>query len=143
MAYSSKISNYLKPNRLADILALIQVLSLDKLSKRSENGIFSELKITPKSSVNWITVASEHPEFFRVDNDKKQPISLIARHVTELNENGVRELPIDFVKNLFDLALELFKIEKENENKWKIWIPVIAVTVAAIINVLVTILTRK
>jgi len=136
-------SSYLKKNRLSDVLALIQVLSLDKLSKRSETGLLTEFKISPKSGTNWTSIALEHPEFFRVDPDKKQSISLVARHVTELNESGKRELSIDFVKVLLNLAIELHKIEKDAANSWKVWVAIIAVIITGILNILVTILVGK
>jgi hypothetical protein len=135
-------SNYLKSNRLADILALIQVLALDRLGHRSESGLEVELQGVPKSALTWKVIAKDHPEFFRVGNDEKADISLIARHVIELNENNIRELPWELIKQLLDTALSLYNIEKENANWWRIWIPVLAAITAAIINILVTVLSK-
>jgi hypothetical protein len=57
---------YLNPNRLADVLALIQVLALDEHVHRSEDGLQSELQGQPKSGRSWTEIARSHPEFFRV-----------------------------------------------------------------------------
>ena len=135
-------SNYLKSNRLADVLALIQVLALDKFGHRSEDGLKKELQGNPKSALNWTAIAHQHPEFFRVGLTEAANISLIARHVVELNENNIRELPRELIKQLLDTALSLYHVEKENANWWRIWIPVLAVIFTAIINILVTLLSK-
>ena len=59
---------YTKPGRLLDVLALIQVLALDKHIHRSEDAIAArELMGSPSSSESWTSLAKEHPEFFRVN----------------------------------------------------------------------------
>ena len=90
---------YLIENRLSDVLALIQVLALDKYGHRTESGLEKELQGKPKSADSWTVLAKGHPEFFRVAIDKEHKLSLVARHVTEINELGVRELSPDLLKN--------------------------------------------
>lgn len=133
---------YLINNRLSDILALIQVLGLDKRGHRGEIGLQEELQGPPKSAVSWNKLALDHPEFFRVDQTKEHGTSLIARHVTEPNENGVRQLSFDLIKKLIEIAIELHDRQKERADKWKIWLPVVCVIVAGLINVLVTLATN-
>ncbi|MFM9472374.1 hypothetical protein, partial [Flavobacterium psychrophilum] len=116
-------SPYLKENRLSDVLALIQVLSLDKHGHRSEKGLKEELQGDPKSSENWTLLAKAHPEFFRVEIDKLHKISLVARHVIEANENGIKELSPDLIKTLIQIAIELHDRQKEKAERWKVWLP--------------------
>jgi len=136
-------NRYLIKNRLCEVLALIQVLALDKRGHRSEGGLKKELSDKPVSAVTWEQIASEHPEFFRVDSGKEASISLVSRHVTELNENGIRELSPDLIKKLLETAIELYNIQKDEANKWNVWIPVIAVAIAGIANILVTIFHKS
>jgi hypothetical protein len=132
--------NYLLKNRLSEVLALIQVLALDKHGHRSEAGLQKELSEKPESAVSWQQLAKEHQEFFRVDDTKEQGISLVARHVIEINENGIRELSAEFTKKLIETAIELYGIQKERVSNWKVWIPVIAVVIASAASILVTLL---
>ena len=73
---------YLNPSRLADVLALIQVLALAEKVYRGDDGLEEELG-QPKSARSWSEVARAHPEFFRVhpqvEHQVKHPVSLIAR----------------------------------------------------------------
>ncbi len=59
-----KRTKYLIDERLEDVLALIQVLALDKDSHRSEEGLKSELPARPNSSESWSELAKEHQDFF-------------------------------------------------------------------------------
>lgn len=133
---------YLKENRLSDVLTLIQVLGLDKRGHRGEVGLQEELQGIPKSSLTWTQVVIEHPEFFRADQTKEHGVSLIARHVTEPNLNGVRELSLDLIKKLIEIAIELHDRQKERADRWKTWLPIIAVLVAGLINIIVTVSTN-
>ncbi|MDR6564093.1 MULTISPECIES: hypothetical protein [unclassified Arcicella] len=70
-------------------------------------------------------------------------MSLIARHVTEPNQNGVRELSLDLIKKLIEIAIELHDRQKERADRWKTWLPIIAVLVAGLINIIVTVSTNN
>lgn len=123
---------YLKTNRLSDILALIQVLALDKHGHRSESGLQIELQGVPKSSDTWTNLAKEHPEFFRVDFSKEHKLALVARHVTEINEQGVRELTPDLIKKLIEIAIELHDRQQEKSGWWKVWLPLLVAIITVI-----------
>ncbi len=134
---------YLIESRLADIIALIQVLGLDKRGHRGETGLRQELQGIPKSASSWSQIAIQHPEFFRLDETLEHGISLIARHVTEPNESGIRALSLDLIKKLIEIAIELHDRQKERADKWKIWLPIITVILAGIINVAVTLYSNS
>ncbi len=134
---------YLIENRLSDVLALIQVLALDKFGHRTETGLVEELQGKPKSADSWTVLAQGHPEFFRVAINKEHKLSLVARHVTETNEQGVRELSPDLIKKLIEVAIELHDRQKEKSDWWKVWLPIIAVVVVGLTNIIVTVYTKK
>jgi hypothetical protein len=115
---------YLIKNRLSDVLSLIQVLALDKHGHRSDTGLKNELQGNPKSAESWTAIAKAHPEFFRVAEEGEHQVSLVARHVTEINDNGVRTLPPDIIKTLIQIALELYDKQKEMAGWWKVWLPI-------------------
>lgn len=135
----SKKKNYLIEGRLADVLALIQVLGLDKRGHRGEVGLNQELQGIPRSATSWTQIAIEHPEFFRVDQTTEHGLSLIARHVTEPNQNGIRELSFDVIKKLIEIAIELHDRQKERADRWKTFLPILAIIIAGIINFLATV----
>ena len=125
---------YLKQGRLGDILGLLQVLGLDSLAYRSESGVDSdegkgglrhELKATPASASSWVEIAKDHPEFFRVDLDKKYPISLICRHAHETSPE-LKGQPFDksIVYRLMELAIELHDREVRRSQGWTFYIPI-------------------
>lgn len=124
---------YLKPGRLADVLALIQVLSLDAHAHRSENGLKEELQGPPTSADCWASVAREHPEFFRVGTVGDHVVSLTARHVCPRNSEGRRDLPLELIPRLLDTAVDLHDRQVRRSERWTVWLPFAASATAAII----------
>lgn len=129
---------YAKPDRLADVLALIQVLALDPYAHRSESGIKDDLQGQPRSALNWRELAQEHPEFFRVGNDEKLNISLVARHVVP-GEDG-RKLEIGFIGKLIETAIELHDREMTRREKAKHIVPIVVAIIAAAASIVVAII---
>ena len=124
---------YAKNCRLADVMAMIQVLALDKRAHRSEQGLSGELQGPPNSAESWTNIAEQHPEFFRVKESGTNRISLLARHVQPRTEDDSREpLPADFTGKLFQAAIELHDREMERKNHWKAYIPIIVAVTAGI-----------
>jgi hypothetical protein len=70
---------YLKPNRLQDIIAAIQVMSLyERSSLQSE--VWADRISGEKAKANyWEGVFSEHPEFFRRSPDREHRYALVWR----------------------------------------------------------------
>jgi hypothetical protein len=99
---------YAEPERLADVMALIQVLALDEHTHRSEEDLKDELQGPPRSADQWESVAQAHPEFIRVNPGRVHRISLIARHVST-NRQGDHTEPLaaDFVGNLLRSAVDI------------------------------------
>jgi hypothetical protein len=75
-------SSYLAEGRLADVLALIQVLALDEHAHHSKDGLASKLQGPPRSAENWPQVAKRHPEFFRVSPPASTSMAFLLSLVT-------------------------------------------------------------
>jgi len=101
--FKSSSLPYTHPDRLADVLALIQVLALAAYRHRSDSGLVDELQSSPRSARDWKEVAREHPEFFRVEEGRKLAVSLVAAHVLPKNQDGRRELPSGSFQRFFKL----------------------------------------
>lgn len=126
----AKKSPYLAVDRLADILALIQVLALDKDTHRSESGLRDELRGAPRSINTWSRLAQAHPEFFRVAADSKYGVSLVARHVFPQNDMGYRPFPADYTSKLLQLAVDLHDRAIRRSQYWHVWVPLIVALTA-------------
>lgn len=125
---------YLKPNRLSDVLALIQILAFHKFAHRDEENLIKELQIQPRLASSWQSLAAEHPEFFRVKTDADNPVALIARHATPVNATGGRE-PLDgsTAQHLIDTAIELHDRQIKREDRWTLTAPIWAAANAAVV----------
>jgi hypothetical protein len=126
---------YLRENRLADVLALIQVLALDEYPYRSDGGLTDELQGAPASAPSWREVALEHPEFFRVSKKEDSRLSLTARHVMPKAEEKQRQpLPADFTHQLLRTALELHDRQREAASWWRPFVPLIAAVLTGVLT---------
>ena len=141
----NSINKYSDPNRLADVMALIQVLALDEHAHRSENGLQSELQGLPFSAKTWTEIATNHSEFFRANKNegKEHNISLVARHVIPKNEKGIRELSPDFTGKLIEAAISLHDREMSRKEGWKWIIPVGIAILTSLVSIIVTIVKSK
>ncbi|MGD0802030.1 MAG: hypothetical protein ABR906_12005 [Terracidiphilus sp.] len=126
---------YTKPGRLADVLALIQVLALDPDTRRSIDGITKELQGSPTSAKDWLEVAKEHREFFRVDSGSGHPLSLVARYVLPYGDEAKRpQLPTDFTSQLLQTAITLHDRQvAASEWWWKTLIPIASTVLGGIL----------
>ena len=125
---------YTKPGRLADVLALIQVLALDTHPKRTESGMRESLQGPPTSAASWFALAREHREMFRVDPKSEAGLSLVARFVMPRGEDrqGTRLEP-EFVSALLQTAVTIHDREVQAKEWWKSLIPLWAALVGAIV----------
>jgi len=134
---------YLKNNRLSDVLAMIQVLALDAKTHRSEEGITLELQGEPKSSSAWIKIGEEHPEFFRVNKQQDNQLSLVSRHVNYYSKKASPPLSPDVIKMLVQTAIELHDRQRERAGWWKTWLPLVIALGTVIITSWVQISSNK
>lgn len=139
-----KKSPYLSPGRLADVLALIQVLALDEHHHRSNDGLSGEL-LEPKSTTSWKKIASEHPEFFRVKNPHEltpnspgHDTSLVACHVLPKDET----LPSEYTSTLLRIAIDLHDKAVSRSQSWHVWLPILGVILGGLLPLCGILLTN-
>lgn len=144
---NSELSPYLVPNRLGDVLALIQVLAYHENSDLCEKEINNELQRAPLSSVNWMFLVEEHHELFRVYPEKSnKQVALVSRHLlpyitTSDQKQNRPKLELSIVNKLMELTIELHDRQLTRKNQWKTFIPLVvgivgstAIVTAAIIK---------
>ena len=139
-----KPTSYADPKRLADVMALIQVLAQAAYgTTRTEDGLIVErrhtaadLRRTHHLDATWIDLAQSHREFFRVHTDKagNATMSLISRRVLAKDKEGKRPaLSLEDTSKLLELAISLHDRETARRDRWKPW--VISVIAASILGV--------
>jgi len=139
------VTNYLKDGRLADVLALIQVLAFDRDTSRTEDGLNGELQRNPTVG-KWVEVAKDHPEFFRVraEQGRTVRVALIARYVAEYvktDDGDEKRPPLDgpSANKLMELAIKLYEEQRERRNWLKVWMPMIIALISAFTTVVVAV----
>lgn len=133
---------YTKRGRLADVLALIQVLALDFYPKRTEPGMQQSLQGPPSSASSWFELAREHRELFRVDPNSESGLSLVARFVIRPGEDRQRpNLQPEFVSALFQTAITMHDRQVQANEWWKSLIPLWSALMGAIVASATTLLT--
>jgi len=133
---------YTKVARLADVLALIQVLALDPYTRRKETGIERELQGFPLSATDWFEIAKEHREFFRVSPGDAAGLSLVARYVLPHPEGAERPpLSPDFTSTLLQTAITLHDRQVSAAERWKTYMPLWAAIIGGLFGTLSTLAT--
>lgn len=135
LAIRIRSSSYSVDSRLADVLALIQVLAFDQLAHRSEDALRGELQGGPKSAASWSDVAMAHPELFRVKESGEHRVSLIARHVSDSSDPGRPVLSEVQSAALMNLAVDMHDREQQRSRGWQVWVPLIVALVAGTFTV--------
>lgn len=143
---------YLKAGRLADVLALVQVLAYGEFAKRTDDGLIKQLRRAPVTAPTWTELGMQHPELFRVLEAEKhssgqQTVALIARFLQQGIESQSDEPPksppltADVTSKLMELAIHLHDREVQRKDWWKSVVVPIAVAlitaVATIVGVLI------
>ena len=124
---------YATPERLSDVMALIQVLALDEHAHRSECGLKRELQLLPRSAKTWTKVAQGHPEFFRVQTGRDHAISLVARHVLPRQpEGGAAHISAEFVDSLLRAAIDIHDRQVRRCERWTYLIPIWVALIGAV-----------
>lgn len=151
---------YLRPNRLADVIAAIQFMSLNvRSSQPCERWAYYISGDTSKAD-HWRQVFNEHPEFFRKSADNEDHYALIWRRASPrlfyrkedrlLTKPEFDGLPVEGrtfvsrvrvpeaeIKTLVDIAIELHSNAREQQTDWRWWVPIVAGVVATLVAVVV------
>lgn len=138
-----KLNRYDDPNRLGEVMALIQVLAVGRLAIRDEKKLKEQLWDQPTSkAATWTDLAENHREFFHVHRpDGKHSegnISLILRHAIpaeskeELNEGRRPPLSSELVTKLIEIAVSLHDREIARKQRLAYLIPLGVVIIAGL-----------
>jgi hypothetical protein len=113
---------YLKPNRLMDIVGILQFMSNYRKYKLLPDEWETKADYQPKSAISWKELFSDHPEFFRVNSNGE--VSLIWRKALPHDDESRQPLTQDQVSTLINAALEFHAkaVEQKRDMRW--WIPV-------------------
>lgn len=96
-----KTNPYLKQSRLAEVIAAITALANYRYYKLTFKAAAEKIANRPEHAEKWKAIFHEHPEFFRISQDK---VSLVWRrqHPKRYNTKTSKEIPRDE----FDLLVE-------------------------------------
>lgn len=140
---SNNRHTYLIHGRLSDVLALIQVLALSPKTRRTNDGLFTELQGNSKSATDWIEIGRQHREFFRVVTPKegKPHVALIARTAQEDidPDDGEATKPVlspSMTARLMEMATDMHARQVQQRDAWKVvWVPIAVAVLAAIASI--------
>ncbi len=158
--FKSITSPYIKhPNRLADLIAAIQVLGTYSFASRELEKWETRLGRKPVSASEWLSVFKQHPEFFTIQDAN---ISLVWRRSRERNydtytrslvsredmiklkekedvsnERRLTRPPLDTaeISKLVDIAISLHEREIQHRQERRWWVTAVFSIVALIISV--------
>jgi hypothetical protein len=148
---------YLKPGRLADVIAALQLLGAGERPEGHSEDIAARLSPNDNQGriEHWQQVFSEHPEFFLVytlPGDSKPKVALRLRYTSKLFDPETETLykkgeianlsaevkfrlttkPLDGddIEALMSTAIELYDsaVAERSDRRW--WIPILAAVLA-------------
>lgn len=143
-------SPYLKPNRLAEVIAAITALATYRFYKLDFEELADRVSGSKSAADHWKAVLKEHPEFFRYTTSEEQ-VSLIWRRqfprtynvdsgIDEEKPQGQKFLEGDRISRrplssaeteiLISTAVSLHSRAVEQSNLAKWWLPVLIAAMA-------------
>jgi hypothetical protein len=138
-------SPYLKHNRIADVLAALQVMALNSPYRMSCKDWAFKISGDEEKSKYWRAIFDEHPEFFRKSTLSDDSYALIWRRAlprrydratkqlitdAEYDALSAQEkakitrpaVPESQIKTLMDMAVDLHSRAVEANRDWRWWI---------------------
>src|ERR1051325_10327333 len=135
---------YLKPNRLADVIAAIQSMAINERSSLSCKHWAENISGDQNRDAYWREVFDDHPELFRKSPDDPDHYALIWRRalprllyrperrmlsLAEFEQLPATEkrwvsrppVPETQVKTLVDIAITLHSRQLEQKRDWRWW----------------------
>ena len=151
-------------DRLADVIAAIQAMGVYKFHMRTFDNWAQAISGDISKGSHWRTVFEEHPEFFRLDTERKRASLVWRRQFPKLfNVDSERQLsreefaklspderkrvsraplsPSD-ITALLDAAISLHSraVEIQREGRW--WIPLASSAVGGLIGAIMGTMVR-
>ena len=123
---------YIKPNRLGDVLWLIQILALHNTAQRTVDTL-QNLKI-PLSANSWDKIGNEHPELFHVSRGTGTEVSLVARRYQE----GTPQLSPEHTAKLIETAIKIYDSQLIHSRWWTYLMPVVGSFIGALAAIFIS-----
>ena len=133
---------YLRPNRLEDVIFLIQYLGMgEHYAMEKAGGPPEEVGPRSASDGQWVSIAREHPEFFRVTD--AESVTLAQRYYRRNGQGKPPPLQVGEVQQLIQNAISLQERQAKRSEVWKTWATFIAAVVAAVSGIVQLFLRSK
>ena len=124
---------YTKPNRLGEVLWLIQTLALEDKGQRVVETL--QKKKAPVSGDGWEKIAEEHPELFHISKGSGTELSLIARRY---QDGGTPQLPPEHTAKLIETAIKIYDSQLNHSRWWIYLMPVVGAFVGAMAAIFIS-----
>jgi hypothetical protein len=154
MSNSPYLSNH---NRLADVIAAIQVMATYKFYKMDYAGWADRITGEENTAFHWREVFEQHPEFFRLDSKKKMASLVWRRQHQKLfdvdNEDKISRdeylslapaqkerisrmpLESDEIAMLIKAAIDLHSRELEHKKDSRWWVTILMASALSLFGV--------
>jgi hypothetical protein len=165
-AYHPPKPPYLKPNRLNDVVAALQMMGLNNRYRLAPEDWAERISGDRMKADYWSDVFADHPEFFRkaTENlghyalvvrralprryDPKRARTLTYEEYSRLPQEGKDELsrpPVSEVqlKLLLDTAINLHKNAIDAERDWRWWVTPIVTFITSFGGALLALWLKK
>ena len=140
-----KPTRYKDPNRLADVMALIQVLAQGPNPIRTEDGLKKQLTEKPTSNADsWIDIATNHREFFRVrpaDDENPENVALIWRHaLSKEKTDESNSLEPESTAKLLEIAVSMHDRELTRSQRFAYLVPLAGAVLSGLVAILLLVI---
>lgn len=135
-------------NRLADVIAAIQVMSIYKFYKMDLAGWAKRIEGDDSKGLYWLNIFEQHPEFFRL-GDKRKKASLVWRRnyqklydvdleekisreefskLTDKGKNRISRMPLtnSDISTLINTAINLHSSEIDHKQDSRWWVATVS-----------------
>lgn len=123
---------YTKPNRLGEVMWLIQILALRNTGQPTVDTLQKMKKIS--SADSWDKLGDEHPELFHVSRGTGTEISLIARRYQE----DAPQLSPEHTAKLIETAIKIYDSQLNHSRWWVYLMPVVGAFVGAMTAIFIS-----
>lgn len=123
---------YTKPNRLGEVLWLIQILALRNTGQPTVDTLQKMKKIS--SADSWDKLGDGHPELFHVSRGTGTEISLITRRYQEY----APQLPPEHTAKLIETAIKIYDSQLNHSRWWIYLMPVVGAFVGAMAAIFIS-----
>jgi hypothetical protein len=150
-------SPYLKPNRLADVIAAIQFMAMNERSSQSCKQWAEAISGDELKEPYWRVIFQDHTELFRKSPDDPDHYALIWRRALPrryFRPEGKMLSQVEFdalpanqkklasrppvpeaqIKTLVDIAITLHSRQTDQHRDWRWWVPIVISFIGSLVG---------